>query len=425
MSNFSRYAFGAAAGLVAAVALPLSAAAQDPAPTSLRLSLSSFGGYDTDVTGTAVDADTAPSAPYGGGTMSLRYQTRTDKIAFTSRGSIDYRNYRTDRPVSATSYTGNSAFAVDLTSRLNVSASISSLYSPRFVFSLLPAIGDIATTDSLPIPLDYGVSAQSTATVFGGGSAALRVSRRSTLNVAVSGGTQRLLDDDVDIRTKTYGGGYSYVMTRYAKLRAGYSQLDSDYPAIFAGRARRYSQRSIDAGVDYSRPLSISRRTTFSFGTGTAAIDDGNDTLYKITGTASLHHQMRRTWNANLAYVRGLGIVPGFTEPFFADSVNANVRGNLTNRVALDLTAGYTNGYVGIQARNLDYVSYQANTRLEWAVHRERLGIYGHYYYYAHEFVGTTPMPNAIPRQVDRHGVRAGIIFRFPLLQERMRRVTR
>lgn len=424
MSTYSRYARGTIAGLAAALALPISAAAQgDSVPTSLRLAVSTFGGYDSDVTGTGVDSETAPSAPYGGGMVSLSFQNRTDKIAFSSRGSMDYRYYRTDQPVSAVSYSGSSVFAADVTSRLNLSASVNSLYSPRFVFSLLPVVGDMATADSLPTPLDYGVSAQSTASVFAGGTAALRVTRRSTLSVSASGGTQKLLGDNVDVRTKSYGGGYSYAMTRYARLRIGYSQMDSDYPAIFS--ARRYSQRSINAGVDYSRPLSISRRTTISFGTGSSAIDDGTETLYRITGNAALRHQIRRTWEANIAYARGLGVVAGFTEPFFADSVNASVRGKLSNRLSLAITGGFTNGYVGLGALNNDYVSYQASTRLEWVVHRERVGVYGNYFYYNYEFDSTTRTVTTIPHQVDRHGVRAGLIFRFPLLQERTRRVTR
>ena len=425
MSLFSRNAFATLAGLCAAFALPLPAAAQDaPIPTILRLSLSTFGGYDTDVTGTATDSDTAPSAPYGGGMVSLNFQKRTEKIAFSTRGSSDYRYYRTDSPVTAVSYSGNSAFAVDVTSRLNVSASVNALYSPRFVFSLLPIAGDVGT-DSAPPPSDYGVSMDSTASYVVGSTAAFRVSRRSTLNVAVSGGEQKLLEDKIDLRTKSYGGGYSYAVTRYAKLRVGYTQQDSDYPSFGPIPARRYSHRSYDVGVDYSRPLSVSRRTTLSFGSGSSAIDNGLETFYNVTATAALRHQMGRTWEANAAYARGLGVVAGFAEPFFADSVNGNIRGQLARRLALEVTAGYANGNVGHGSRAEDYVSFQANTRLEWVVQREHVGVYGNYYYYAYEFDTNTALLASIPRQVDRHGVRLGLIFRFPLIRERMPRVTR
>ena len=425
MTNFSRYACGTIAGLVASLVSPLPAAAQrDPEPATLRLSVSTFGGYDTDVTGVAADPESSPSAPYGGSSVALNFRNRTDKIDFSSRGSVDYRNYRTDEPLSAVSYSGNVAVAADVTSRLSVSANVMSLYSPRFQFTLLPTLGNIATTaDLLPTALDYGLSSQSTASVYGGGSASLRVSRRSTLNVQASGGTQRLLGENIEVSARSYGGGYSYTMTRYAKLRVGYSQMESDYPVVF--QSRRFTQKSIDAGIDYSRPLSVSRRTTFSFGTGSAAIDNGTDTLYTITGNAALRHQIHRSWEANIAYARGLGVVAGFTEPFFADSVNSSLTGDLNSRLSLVLAAGYTNGYIGLGVLNDNYVSYQASTRLEWVARRDRIGVYGSYYYYGYEFERATQVVTPIPRRINRHGVRAGLVFKFPLLQERMRRVTR
>lgn len=424
MTVFSRFAFVTVAGLCAAV-LPRSAAAQgEPTPTTLRLSISTFGGYDTDVTGTATDSESAPSAPYGGGMVSLNFVKRTEKIAFSTRGSSDYRYYRTDQPVSAVSYSGNSVFAVDLTSRLNVSASANALYAPRFVFSLLPIAGDL-TTDSAPPPSDYGISMDSTISYVVGTTAAFRVSRRSTLNVSVSGGEQKLLEDNIDLRTRSYGGGYSYAVSRYATVRLGYTQQDSDYPAFGPSPARRYSHRSYDVGVDYARPLSLSRRTSISFGTGSSAVDNGLETFYNVTATAALRHQMGRTWEANVAYARGLGVVAGFSEPFFADSVNGYIRGQLARRLSLEVSGGFSNGNVGLGSRAEDYVSFQSNTRLEWVIHREHVGVYGNYYFYAYEFDAGAPLVVSIPRQVDRHGVRAGLIFRFPLLQERTPRVTR
>ena len=206
----------------------------------------------------------------------------------------------------------------------------------------------------------------------------------------------------------------------------GTAQQDSDYPAYGPSvPSKRYSYRSFDIGVDYSKPLSISRRTTVSFGTGTSAIDDGIETFFNIIANASLNHQISRSWEANLVYARGMGVVAGFSEPFFADSVSANARGHLSRKVSMEMGAGFSNGAVGMGSRGDDYLSFQANSRVEWVVTRERIGVYGDYYYYAYDFDGTTPALPSIPREVGHHGVRAGLVFRFPLLQERTPRVTR
>jgi hypothetical protein len=425
MSVFFRYAFRTFAGLCTALTLPLSASAQgDPPSTSLALTLSTFGGWESDITGMAANPEAAPSAPYAGSNAALNYQTRSEKIAFSTRGSIDYRHYRTDSPVSAVSYAGNSALAADLTSRLSISANIYSLYSPRFVFSLLPVASEAATFTT-PTPLDYGLSTQSVRQISAGTTATLRVTRRSSLNVALSGSRQQLLDDNLDLTTKSYGGGYSYSVSQYTRLRIGYRQQESDYPSYSTLPPKRYSQRSFDGGIDYSKPLSVSRRTTVSFSTGSSAIDDGIETFVNFTATASLRHQMGRTWEANIGYQRGMSVVAGFAEPFFADSVHGNVRGGLSRNVRLEIAGGYANGMVGLGSRGEDYIGYRASSGLEWVVHRERIAVYADYYFYSYEFGGATTALASIPRQVNHHGVRAGLRFRFPLLRERTPRVTR
>lgn len=412
------------AGLCTALTLPLSAAAQgDPPPTSLALSLSTFGGWESDITGMAADPKTEPSAPYAGGNASLNYETRSARMAFSTRGSVEYRYYRTDAPLSAVSYSSNTALAAELTSRLHVSASINSLYSPRFMFSLLPVASEAASV-AIPTPLDYGVSAQSVRQIAVGATTTFRVTRRSSLNMAVSGSRQQLLDDNSDLTTKGYGGGYRYSVSRYATLRIGYSQQESDYPSYGPVPPRRFSQRSFDAGVDYSKPLSVSRRTTISFSTGSSAMDDGIETFVNITAAASLAHQMGRTWEAKVGYQRGMSVVAGFAEPFFADSVNGNVHGQLSRRVALDFGAGFANGIVGLGSRGQNYLGYRGNSRIQWSARRD-LGLYSEYYFNSYEFGGPTPALASIPRQVNNHGVRAGLVFRIPLVRERTPRVTR
>ena len=345
MSQFSRNAVGTLTVLcavltclspVAAQSVPVAAqSVPAPAPTSLRLALSTFGGYDTDVTGAAANAETAPSAPHGGAMASLEYSKRTDRITFSSGGAADTRYYLTDDPFPAASYFGSAVFGADVTSRLNVSATVDAAYSPQLVFSPLPIPGDIQT-DFAPPTLDYGVAPQQMVSYAAGGNAAFRVSRRSTLSAMLGSGSQRFLDDEYPYARLAYGGGYSHSVSRYASLRLGYAQQDTDYSTFEAVPKRRYTQRTYDVGVDYSRPLSLSRRTTFSFGTGSAVLDDGVETFFNVTGSASLSHQIGRTWEANVVYARGLGTVAGFVEPTFADSVNANLQGRLDSRLTLD-----------------------------------------------------------------------------------------
>ena len=128
----------------------------------------------------------APSASHGGVRTALAYQIRSDKVAFSTRGAADSRYYRTETPLQATSFSGETALSAALTPRLSVGASFYTLYSPRFVFSVLPAADDIEL--NLAPALDYGVSAEKMVTHSASASARLQVSRRSSLSASVGQG---------------------------------------------------------------------------------------------------------------------------------------------------------------------------------------------------------------------------------------------
>ena len=89
-------------------------------------------------------------------------------------------------------------------------------------------------------------------------------------------------------------------------------------------------------------------------------------------------------------------------------------------------SAGFSNGNVGLGALANNYDSLAGKLRgSRWPVKRERMGLYGDYFFYGYRFDDIPLSVAAIPRRVNRHGVRAGLVFRFPLLQERTPRVTR
>ena len=425
MFQFSRPAFWTIAVLLGAFSLPVSLAAQAPTgePTrSLRLSVATFVGYDSDISHASVDAAAAPSASHAGVRTTLGYQLRTDKVAFSTSGAADARHYRTEMPLQATSFSGETALSASVTSRLNVSASFYTMYSPRFVFSLMPQANDIEL--NLAPALDYGVSAAKMLSHAASANARLQVSRRGFLTATASRGSQRLLDQNYNVTTHSYGGGYSHSATRYTTLRLGYREQVSHYPSP-TGASNQYTYRILDAGVNYSRPLSISRRTTMSVSTGSAAYANTTETFYTVTATASLNHEINRTWAANVVYSRGLSVVVGFPEPFFTDAVTATIQGRLARQVTLVASTGLSNGHVGLGSATNNYDSVQATARLEWTVKSERIGVYGNYFYHAYQFDQPPVSVTPIPHQVNRNGVSAGLIFRFPLLKERTPSVTR
>ena len=403
------------AGFAAPAAAQSQLPSGDTPGSNLTLSASAFGGYDSDITGAALGSAVQPSAALGGAILTVNYRTRTEKVGFATRATADSRYFNADEPMKASTFAGLAVLGVQATSRVKIDASLSSVYSPQFMFSPFP-VSD-TPDDPPPSLLDEGVSLYDIFTVSGTVGANARITRRSTLNVMYSAAQYRYLVDDSETRSVVFGGGYSYTLTRYASLRLGYSEVSAHYPTLMGSPANSLRQRSWDAGVNYSRPLSVTRRTTLSFGSGSSAIDNGQETFYTVTGNASLRHQIGRTWNLSVIYARGLGMVAGFAEPFFSDGVNAVLRGNLSRRIRMSAVTSFANGDVGLGPRAQDYRSFQSTGRLEWALH-DRVGIFGGYSYYQYAFEESATIPGA-PSELQRHSVRAGMIFRLPILQER------
>src|SRR5262249_8641160 len=86
-----------------------------------------------------------------------------------------------------------------------------------------------------------------------------------------------------DFRSHSWSGPLSYAVAKGVAIHGGYGYNDTRYENPTGG-STDYQGRTIDAGVSYSKALSFSRRTSMSFSTGTAGINDGVQTHYSLTG---------------------------------------------------------------------------------------------------------------------------------------------
>ena len=406
-------------------------AGQQPSPAppasradgrELTLTGSMFGGYDTNVfEGNTAAPGVRTGAPQMGGNFSVHFGAKSERVAFFSDAAANSTHFRTLQPVTGTSVTGSASVRAAVTRKTLMNLSVSGGYVPQFQFSLLPP--DPIAAPVIPT-LDYAILGIDAITYRTGIDVTHNLSARSALNGSYSRSSYKYLDRDYELNYQTFGGGYSRGLTRYAALRLGYLEQRADYPLLVRGELRPLRNRTLDVGLDYSRPLSRTRRTTFGFGTGSTGVDNGEEKFYNVAGHASLTHQIGRTWNISTTYARGLGLVGGFVEPFFADSVSLNLRGNTSPRVRLTGSAGYANGDLGLGSRANSFASYQAAADLEVAL-SQRLAVFGHYFYYNYLFDKNISLPDGLARGLDRHGVRAGLNLRIPILEERNPRVTR
>src|SRR5205823_573717 len=79
--------------------------------------------------------------------------------------------------------------------------------------------------------------------------------------------------------------------------RLGYGLLLARYSGSDAASIAPAQMHDIDAGVDYHRDVTIRRRTTLTFSTGTSVVSTPLDGAHPVaTGSATLSRDIGRSW---------------------------------------------------------------------------------------------------------------------------------
>jgi hypothetical protein len=178
----------------------------------------------------------------------------------------------------------------------------------------------------------------------------------------------------------------------------------------------------IDAGVDYRRSLSFTRRTTLDFSLGSTIVRppvaevQRQGLQYRVVGDASLTHEMGRTWRARLGYGRGVGFVEAFPEPVFSDHTNVDLSGFFNRRTELSVIATLTTGDVGLGSGSTRFESWNASARLRVGLNA-MWALYTEYLYYYQDLGDARLVPTGVPAGLDRQSIRGGLTFWLPLLR--------
>jgi hypothetical protein len=240
------------------------------------------------------------------------------------------------------------------------------------------------------------------------------LTRRGTL----SAGYNRQLNDfssDAtigDLSSTTAWGRFSYSIGRGLAARIGYGYQEARYPGVEDGD---YRGATFDAGVDFNRALSFSRRTTLTFATGTSANRYQDVTYYRILGNARLSREFGRTWNAALAYDRTVEMQPAYSRPVLGDAATLGVSGFINRRLQFNSTAGAFFGNVGFTGSGNAFDTYTGSAGITLAFTRS-IGVNASYTYYSYQFEeGAVPTWFVgMPLQTNRHSVQANLVVWAP-----------
>lgn len=342
----------------------------------------------------------------------LEYGLTTRRVQFGlgARGSA--RHQPADYEGLVSSYQSSATTRYDITTRTAVTGTASLAYQPLTVVSLFP---DMFGPGAPAIPTDYeaGTISENYVSQAGGLTLSQSLSRRTQ----VSGGyTYRRSGRSGDVPSQAYQGmraGLSHELAQGLSARVGYGRGFGDYRRP-GDTDRRVVNHTIDAGIDFARALSFSRATTFSFSTGSTIVSDSGVTRADLVGSATLAHELGRSWLTALSYSRQAGFVDVVAEPTFSDSVSARLSGLVARRLGVHAGVGGAWGTIGLSGVTNDYNAFHATAGLTTALTRMMAIEFG-YIYYRYRFDSSAHLPTTIGRGVDRQSVQVSLALWAPL----------
>jgi hypothetical protein len=381
-------------------------------------------GYDDDLAAnarggnTANGGDAAPqSGSLGSGSAALNYLLNRGPVNLTALLGTSARYYPDAAESTVRSTQGLLTLGTSLGERTSLSASTTVTHQPYGFALLFPTL---PTTEPTPVAPDLGpiapVGGDTSYMAWSVGTGLSRsLSRRSTVSASYN---YRQTDDSAKARFNSQGAGgqFAYTIARGFSLRLGYHQSRSEHegrePIVY---------HTIDSGVDYGRTLSLSRRTSLTFGTGSSAIEANDRFHFRATGNARLSHEIGRSWSASAAYARNVSVQESLQEPVLSDAVSVGLGGLITRRLEFRSAAHAALGNVGVAQEDTGFDNYYASASLSYAFTRFMNGAIT-YAYYRHRFGNDVVLPVGVSSAVNRRSVSASVSLWAPLFQ-RARRI--
>jgi len=392
---------------------------------TLDFSASLYGAYDDDVfadqAGLALSSGLQRSGWFGGLESGLNYTRRGRRIGFGADAGIGVTAYP-DEPLYVVYRTGAN-FNAPLARHTSLALSESFVYAPEYRLGLFvdPTNSRVFDDPFGSVVPDLGLFRERSYRTNSNVGITQTFRDESSLSGFYSIATANYESNDLNYINQGAGVRYQRQLTRNAGLHVGYGYGGGRYPNM--NNLSRRGIHNIDVGVDYGRALSVSRRTQFSFSTGSAlfyvnqGVSNGADRRldFALLGSANLSHEMGRTWTASIAYQRSVAFHEGFVDPFLAQSVSATLKGLLSRRLQFNAATSYSRGVVGANSNN-NFDSTGANAGLQYALSRF-FAAYVNYVYYQYSFPAGIAVDPRFPPSLSRNGVRFGITTSIPVIR--------
>lgn len=398
---------------------------------SLIVSGSIYGGWDSSVLadqpGTPVDTrGDSTEGTLGGGTLGVVFNKRGRRADFGVTADTSTRWYPQQQELTSGAYNAGVGASIALSRRTQLRLNQNVGYQPFYQLSLFPGLGDpILGGTPVPSNLDYVVNRSSGWIYDSAVNLDRQLSRRANLSLFYRRSASDFEATDgtgppaFDVNYQFGGFRFTRDIARGIALRIGYGYTKGNFSNTADGVDDTAESHGIDLGVNYARQLSFSRRTTFSFSTGSTLFEVDGNRNFTIVGDAALRHQFGRNWLSTIAYNRGVGFITNFSGPVLSDNVSARLDGLLGQRVMISFQGGLSAGQVGYGGNEAeealsDFKTYTGTATMEYAF-TANLASFVQYAYFYYDFPRGEQLP--VGGEFNRNSIRVGLSVSVPLLR--------
>jgi len=396
---------------------------------TLDLTLGITGAYDDNLLADTLSVN--PNAPAVGGFYTLlsadaAYTKRGKRAQFGATGGTVVRYYQQDTQAMNTSASAGVGFSTELGRRTTLFANQTAAYSPSYLYGLFPSVSTMDPGDAVPVAPDYAVNNSASYHSDTKASLSQGLTRRGTLVASADYQYTNYVQETLsqrDLSAYEIRVQFSRGMTRNASLKVGYRYRAGNFGYGLVGTNAKTTERGIDIGMDYTKPLSPTRRFVFGFNVGSSAaaapfaeaVDVIDTTQYRVSGDMAMSYQFQRTWEVRGTYRRGLDYVPELSGPVYTDGFSAGINGMLNRSTSFSAAAGYSNGEGAVFTSASQFDSYTGSVRLSRSLSKT-WAVYGEYLYYFYDF-GRLQVRPGVPSTMKRNGVRAGLTLWLPVIR--------
>jgi len=348
----------------------------------------------------------------------VMFESHGRRLQIGIRAASNMRYYGDLHQMVVTNHSVGAGLTAQITRTTSVFVNQGISYAPAYLYGLFARIGVPAVGDVIAPATDYALNSERSWAYTTNASLSQRLTPRATLSfnsdvrytdfMGHAAGFTNLLAHDA-------GGRFTYAVSRDIKLRFGYTYRDTNY-----SRVQQVSEHDLDTGIEYSRPLSRSRRATVGFGLGPTSANvpvpesESQQQKNRIGADAFVDYQMGRSWSARGTLRRGITYIETLPNPVFTNAVAVMTQGLLNPRTDLVVSAAYTTGELALAGTPAPFTTYTGDVRVRVAVSK-LLATYVEYVYYFYTFSRNLLLPPDVPAGLTRNGVRIGLTLWAPV----------